>query len=96
MSKAKKRNRRPSLDELETLLNYFIERDGRATMPMVEITLFAHDLRHECASWLFEMGWDIPRVSGVTGHKSWSSLQRYTHLRALDIKDKCAGWVWLP
>ncbi|WP_299775669.1 site-specific integrase [uncultured Pseudoteredinibacter sp.] len=55
-----------------------------------------HDLRHECTSWLFELGWDIPRVSGVTGHKSWSSLQRYTHLRALGIKDKYKNWVWFP
>ena len=55
-----------------------------------------HDLRHECTSWLFELGWDIPRVSSVTGHKSWSSLQRYTHIRELGIKDKYEGWAWLP
>ena len=183
VAKSSQRSRRPSLNELEALLNYFSGRDGRATIPMVEITLFAlfssrrqeeicriqwadldkenrrvlvrntkhprektdtwvflteaawqviqrqpktankifpyngksisaaftrachfleiddlrfHDLRHECASWLFEMGWDIPRVSGVTGHKSWSSLQRYTHLRDLGIKDKYTGWNWLP
>jgi|TARA_R110000782_G_scaffold256548_1_gene345599 integrase len=55
-----------------------------------------HDLRHECASWLFELGWDIPRVSRVTGHKSWSSLQRYTHLRDLGQKDRYSGWSWSP
>lgn len=183
VAKSNQRERRPSLDELDALLDYYNGRDGRATIPMVEVTLFAlfssrrqeeicriqwadldyenkrvlvrkmkhprnktdtwvflteaawgiiqrqpktsneifpyngksisaaftracrfleidglrfHDLRHECASWLFEMGWDIPRVSGVTGHKSWSSLQRYTHLRELGIKDKYVGWNWLP
>ncbi|WP_244133623.1 tyrosine-type recombinase/integrase [Burkholderia gladioli] len=40
-----------------------------------------HDLRHEGASRLFEMGLNIPHVAAVTGHRSWSSLKRYTHLR---------------
>ncbi|WP_271273794.1 tyrosine-type recombinase/integrase [Aliamphritea hakodatensis] len=55
-----------------------------------------HDLRHECASWLFEQGLDIPRVAGVTGHKSWSSLQRYTHLSEQGVFDKYDKWrVWV-
>jgi integrase len=176
---AKKRTRRPTVDELDRLLDYFSSRDGRSVLPMVELVLFAlfsarrqdeicrlrwedldgdrilvrdmkhprqvrdtwvwltdearavidrqprtddrifpfngksasaaftrsckvlgiadlhfHDLRHECASWLFEMGWDIPRVAGVTGHQSWSSLQRYTHIR--ERGDKYKGWAWRP
>lgn len=55
-----------------------------------------HDLRHECISWLFERGWDIPRVAAVSGHRSWSSLQRYTHLRRQDPYDKYEGWGWRP
>jgi integrase len=51
-----------------------------------------HDLRHEGVSRLFEMGWTIPRVSGVSGHRSWQSLQRYTHLR--QVGDKYAEWEW--
>lgn len=51
-----------------------------------------HDLRHEGASRLFEMGWTIPRVAEVTGHRTWQSLQRYSHLR--QTGDKWAGWVW--
>lgn len=51
-----------------------------------------HDLRHECVSWLFELGWDIPRVSNVSGHRSWSSLQRYTHLKEHNPHNKYAGW----
>lgn len=39
-----------------------------------------HDLRHEGISHLFELGWDIPRVAMVSGHSSWDSLKRYTHL----------------
>lgn len=58
--------------------------------------LHFHDLRHECISWLFERGWDIPRVSGVSGHTTWSSLQRYTHLSSQEIHDKYNGWAWRP
>lgn len=54
--------------------------------------LHFHDLRHEAASRLFEMGWTIPRVAEVTGHRSWQSLQRYSHLR--QTGDKLAGWDW--
>jgi integrase len=183
VAKSKQRSRRPSIEELNQLMDYFDSRDGRAIIPMLEVTLFAlfssrrqdeicrikwadldednqrvmvrdmkhprektdtwvfltdpawtilqrqkktadeifpyngksvssaftracqfldiddlrfHDLRHECTSWLFEQGWDIPRVSSVTGHKSWSSLQRYTHIRELGIKNKYDDWGWNP
>lgn len=55
--------------------------------------LHFHDLRHEGISRLFEMGWSIPKVATVSGHRSWSSLKRYTHIRQSD--DKYAGWKWL-
>ncbi|MCK7547151.1 tyrosine-type recombinase/integrase [Marinobacter koreensis] len=55
-----------------------------------------HDLRHECISWLFERGWDIPRVASVSGHTTWSTLQRYTHLSKQEPHDKYDGWVWRP
>lgn len=55
--------------------------------------LHFHDLRHEGVSRLFEMGWTIPRVAGVSGHRSWSSLKRYTHLR--QTGDRYMGWKWL-
>ncbi len=48
-----------------------------------------HDLRHEGASRLFEIGYAIPQAAKVTGHRSWQSLQRYTHIRQAD--DKFAG-----
>ncbi|MGQ3671222.1 site-specific integrase [Xanthobacter sp. TB0136] len=55
--------------------------------------LHFHDLRHEGISRLFEMGLTIPHVAAVSGHRTWSSLQRYTHLRKTG--DKYAGWPWL-
>jgi integrase len=175
ISKAEQRDRRPTIKELNQLLDYFSERDGRAETPMVEIVQFAifssrrqdeicrirwadvdekrnrvlvrdmkhpkklvdtwvslpdkawtilqrqpktndrifpynsktvssnftrsckflgikdlrfHDLRHECISWLFELGWEIPRVAQVSGHKAWTSLQRYTHLEKVGDKYK--------
>jgi integrase len=53
-----------------------------------------HDLRHEAASRLFEMGLNIPHVAAVTGHRSWSSLKRYTHLRTTG--DKYQNWPHNP
>jgi integrase len=58
-----------------------------------EQRLHFHDLRHEGVSRLFEMGWTIAQVATVSGHRSWSSLQRYAHLR--QTGDKYAGWKWI-
>jgi integrase len=55
--------------------------------------LHFHDLRHEGISRLFEMGWTIPQVAAVSGHRSWQSLQRYTHLR--HTGDRYKDWKWL-
>lgn len=60
-----------------------------------------HDLRHECASWLFERDgwngerWDVPRVASVTGHQNWNSLKRYTQIENSVPNNKWAGWEWL-
>lgn len=53
--------------------------------------LHFHDLRHDGISRLFELGWSIPHVAAVSGHRSWSSLKRYTHIRQRG--DKYAGTV---
>lgn len=53
-----------------------------------------HDLRHEGVSRLFELGRTIPMVASVSGHRSWQSLKRYTHLH--EVGDKYAGWRWNP
>jgi len=55
--------------------------------------LVFHDLRHEGISRLFEMGETIPQVAAVSGHRSWTSMQRYTHLRVRG--DKYEGWEWI-
>lgn len=39
-----------------------------------------HDLRHEAISCLFELGFDIPHAAKISGHRSWSSLQRYAQI----------------
>ena len=54
--------------------------------------LHFHDLRHEGISRLFEMGWNIPQVATVSGHRSWTSLKRYSHMR--QTGDKYANWKW--
>lgn len=54
--------------------------------------LHFHDLRHDGISRLFEMGWNIPQVATVSGHRTWTSLKRYTHME--QTGDKYAGWEW--
>jgi integrase len=56
--------------------------------------LHFHDLRHEGISRLFEMGYTIPQAAQVSGHRTWTSLKRYTHMR--EAGDKYAGWAWNP
>lgn len=51
-----------------------------------------HDLRHEGVSHLFELGYTIPQVSMISGHRSWSNLSRYTHLNKLEKFDKYADF----
>ena len=52
-----------------------------------------HDLRHHGISRLFELGWSIPHAAAVSGHRSWSSLKRYTHIRQRG--DCMDSWPWL-
>lgn len=47
-----------------------------------------HDLRHEGICRLFETGLSIPEVAMISGHTSWSTLKRYTHLRPQDVLEK--------
>ena len=184
IGKAKERNRRPTVDEMTRIMEYFSSRDPRSKVKMVPVVLFAmfsarrqdeiirldsydyeqekkgvtvrlmkhprekkdtfvfltgpavailsqeienngrlpfpyngktvsnyftdachflsikdlvfHDLRHEAVSWMFELGWDIPRVSSVSGHKSWGTLKRYAHLHQFGIKNKWEDWDWYP
>lgn len=56
--------------------------------------LHFHDLRHDGISRFFELGWTIPHVAAVSGHRSWQSLKRYTHIRQRG--DKYAEWKWRP
>src|SRR5215475_6719922 len=52
-----------------------------------------HDLRHKETSRLFEMGKTITQAAAVSGHRSWTSLKRYTHIR--QTGDKYKDWKWL-
>lgn len=55
--------------------------------------MHVHDLRHEGITRLFEMGLTIPHVAAVSGHSSWTSLKRYSHIR--QSGDINAGWKWI-
>jgi integrase len=47
-----------------------------------------HDLRHEAVTRLFEKGLNPIEVGMVSGHKTLSMLQRYTHLKAEALSAK--------
>jgi integrase len=47
-----------------------------------------HDLRHEATSMLFERGLSTVEVASITGHKSLSMLQRYTHITSEHLLTK--------
>ena len=49
-----------------------------------------HDLRHEAVTRLFEKGLNPIEVSMISGHKTLSMLQRYTHLRSAELVVKLA------
>lgn len=54
----------------------------------VIVDLHFHDLRHRATASFFRMGLDIPQVSLLTGHKTWTMLRRYTKITASDVHDK--------
>jgi integrase len=58
-----------------------------ATMCGIE-GLHLHDLRHEGISRLFSLGLRIEHVAEISGHLSWATLRRYTHLTAKDVLDQ--------
>lgn len=50
--------------------------------------LHFHDLRHEAISRLFERGYSIQEVAQFSLHESWTTLKRYTHLKAEDVPER--------
>lgn len=47
-----------------------------------------HRLRHEACSRLDEKGFTIPQICSISGHKSWESLKRYTHIKPETLREK--------
>jgi integrase len=47
-----------------------------------------HDLRHCATTRLFDKGLNVMEVASISGHKTLSMLQRYTHLKAEDLARK--------
>ncbi|SOE18218.1 phage integrase family protein [Hoeflea halophila] len=90
-----------ALDALQTLRGMQI--DGRvipSTRSAVQQTwghlrqragipdLRFHDLRHEGVSRLLERGLNVIETATISGHKELRMLQRYSHLRAVDLVDR--------
>lgn len=58
---------------------------AKATTALGIEDLRFHDFRHDGISRLFEAGYQITEVQVVSGHRSWKSLKRYTHIRATSL-----------
>ncbi len=56
----------------------------------VGLDLRFHDLRHEAVTRLFEKGLNPIEVGMISGHRSMSMLQRYTHLRPEGLLSRLA------
>jgi len=61
---------------------------ARATKRARLVDFHFHDLRHEATSRLFEKGLTTMEVASITGHRTLSMLNRYTHLRIEDLVNK--------
>ncbi|MBU2858622.1 tyrosine-type recombinase/integrase [Acidithiobacillus ferrooxidans] len=65
---------------------------GKYTAETICGDLTFHDLRHEAVSRLFEnTDLDAMEIARISGHKTWSQLSRYSHLRADRLADRLAG-----
>lgn len=60
---------------------------ARACKALEIVDLRFHDLRHKATADFFRMGFEIPHVALMTGHKTWAMLKRYTALNAEDVRD---------
>jgi integrase/recombinase XerD len=47
-----------------------------------------HTLRHSCATYLLENGWDIKEVQEYLGHESIMSTEIYLHINKGRLKEK--------
>lgn len=47
-----------------------------------------HDLRHEAVTRLLERGFNVIETATISGHKELRMLQRYSHLKAIDLVDR--------
>lgn len=81
VKRQKRRDKRIFPANEKTVGSYFTEAVQQLEIP----DLHLHDLRHEGISRLFEAGYRIEEVSLVSGHRDWSMLKRYTHLKPASL-----------
>ena len=71
----------------EAVKRAFIRARSRAKL----VDFRFHDLRHEATSRFFEKSLTVPEVARITGHKTWTMLERYTHLQLEDVARRLDG-----
>lgn len=53
-----------------------------------EVDTTFHRLRHEACSRMNDKGFTIPEICAISGHKTWSVLKRYTHIKVEHLQEK--------
>ncbi len=53
--------------------------------------LSPHKIRHSCATWLLDNGWDLLEIKNYLGHESINTTQIYAHLDKKKIQEKYAS-----
>jgi len=76
----------------QTISKYF--REGCQALGIPDLQL--RDMRHDGVSRLFEIGYQIPEVALVSGHKKWETMKRYTQLKPEDLHRGPAGAAGAP
>ncbi|MCY1462141.1 hypothetical protein D9M71_798830 [compost metagenome] len=56
----------------------------RAAAGITRRTRF-HDIRHKAITDFFELGFNIPEIAIMSGHRDWQTLKRYTHTKAAGV-----------
>lgn len=61
---------------------------AKTSQQTINKKIHPHALRHGCATWLMDKGWDLIEIKEYLGHESIQTTQIYTHLNKTKLKQK--------
>ncbi len=84
-----------NMDSVSAAFERVRDRIAETGLPSIKDLRF-HDLRHTGISMLFWHGLKIEEVAVVSGHASWNTLKRYTHIRPDQLHRRFEALKTLP